>query len=59
MKGLLLTVFDHGVKLQDFLKESRLDASKYHDYLSGNELFILSMLSKLKAIPEEKHSVAL
>lgn len=48
VKAILFTTFNHGVKLAEFLKENRLDPNKYLDWLSNNELFILSALAKLK-----------
>lgn len=51
IKAILVTTFNHGVKLAQFLKENRLDPNKYLEWLSNNELFILSTLGKLKEIP--------
>lgn len=56
-RALLMTVFDHGVKLQEFLSQHRLDPGKYHEYLANNELFVMLVAGKLRKAPEEKHTV--
>ena len=59
VKSILLTVFEHGVKLADFFKENRLEPKRYMEWLSNHELFLLSTLGKLKEVPEEKQSAVL
>ena len=58
-KPIITTAFDHGAKLQEFLRENKLESEKYHDWLISNELFLLAALSRLKETQEDKHAIVI